>query len=736
MISKAQSQRIGWVAAESIIGRMKKTVASETGDQTMRLRRAAIRNFRLLREADLCFDPRSTVIVGRNNSGKTSLTELFRRLLQDEKSPRFRLEDFSLCAYDMFWNAFLLHQQACEEDEVRSALPVVETRLTVAYGDSANLGLLGEFIVDLDPETTEAVILVRYGPKEGAVAYLFEGLSPDPGVPESPSETFFKELAKRISDCYEAVLTAVDPHDETNTKTLEWSKLRALVQVGFINAQRGLDDVTHKDRDVLSKILESLFKTAISNEADSEDRRIAESLELAVASVQESIDGEFREYLKTLSPTFDLFGYPGLTDPQLRTETTLEVERLLTDHTRIRYGSVDGVSLPETYNGLGTRNLIFILLQLLAFFKEYQAKPESPALHMVFIEEPEAHLHPQMQEVFISKLSEIADAFAKGYNEGRPWPVQFIVTTHSPHIANQAPFDATRYFVAIPEPKPPLKPKAKAQAQACAGDSCSTKIKDLGAGPSGMKKQDRDFLHQYMTLTRCDLFFADKAVLIEGATERLMLPVMIKKVEEKQAPGERGLSSQYLSVVEVGGAYAHRFYDLLDFLELRTLIVTDLDSVDKDSKGEACKVSAGVKSSNACVNDWFEKKGQSPAELIKKTEDEKTKPLRRLAYQVPEANDGPCGRSFEAAFMLANEELFNLSGSDVQKEEEVWVKTEKVKKTEFALKYAIDETEWAVPRYIAEGLNWLAEGPSCGMPGATEGATSADDATSAEGSTS
>ena len=443
------------------------------------------------------------------------------------------------------------------------------------------------------------------------------------------------------------MLLAVDPNDETNTKTLEWSKFRALMQVGFINAQRGLDDVTHKDRDVLSKILESLFKTALSSEADSEDRKTAESLELAVATVQESIDGEFKEYLKTLSPTFELFGYPGLTDPQLRTETTLEVERLLTDHTRIRYGTADGVSLPEAYNGLGTRNLIFILLQLLAFFKEFQAKPESPALHVVFIEEPEAHLHPQMQEVFISKLSEIADAFAKGYNEGRPWPVQFVVTTHSPHIANRAPFDATRYFVAIPEPE------ADAQPQTCGGDSCTTKIKDLGAGPSGMKKKDRDFLHQYMTLTKCDLFFADKAVLIEGTTERLMLPVMIAKIEADQPSGERRLSSQYVSVVEVGGAYAHRFYDLLDFLELRTLIITDLDSVDRD-KGEACKVSDGVKSSNACVNDWFGPTNLSPAELILKSDADKTMPLRRLAYQVPEVSGGPCGRSFEAAFMLAN----------------------------------------------------------------------------------
>jgi putative ATP-dependent endonuclease of OLD family len=139
---------------------MKKTVEKEIGDSVMRLRQADIKNFRLLKDASLCFDRRSTVIVGRNNSGKTSLTELFRRWLQDEKSPRFRLEDFSLSTYDMFWSAFVLHSRSRDENEVLSALPVIETKLTVSYGDSAALGMLGEFIVDLDPDTTETVVLL------------------------------------------------------------------------------------------------------------------------------------------------------------------------------------------------------------------------------------------------------------------------------------------------------------------------------------------------------------------------------------------------------------------------------------------------------------------------------------------------------------------------------------------------------------------------------------------------
>lgn len=366
-----------------------------------------------------------------------------------------------------------------------------------------------------------------------------------------------------------------------------------------------------------------LFQTAMSGGADSTDQAAAQKLSEAILDMQESIDKNFNERLEDLLPAFELFGYPGLSDPKLRTETTLDVDRLLLNHTKIRYPGTNGVSLPEAYNGLGTRNLIFILLKLHEFFKLYRARKPLPGLQLVFIEEPEAHLHPQMQEVFIAKLAEVADIFTRKFDErerkfrkedcspsvpegdpsgpcrdpvaasagsrsdcgthSEPWPVQFVVTTHSSHVANRAPFCAMRYFLATGETTTHTS-------------SVRTRIKDLSAGLGGPFKDDGDFLHQYMTLTRCDLLFADKAMLVEGTTERLLLPKMIEKVEAETAAGGR-LSSQYVSIVEVGGAYAHRFFRLIEFLELRTLIITDLDSAKANDNGKyvACKVAEGTR---------------------------------------------------------------------------------------------------------------------------------------------
>jgi hypothetical protein len=216
-----------------------------------------------------------------------------------------------------------------------------------------------------------------------------------------------------------------------------------------------------------------------------------------------------------------------------------------------------------------------------------------------------------------------------------------------------------------------------------------------------------------MTLTRSDLLFADKAVLIEGTTERLLLPKMIAKVEVDKPQGPH-LSSQYVSVVEVGGAYAHLFFGLLDFLQLHTLILTDLDAVNEADSGKACKVSAGTHTSNACLRGWFGDPKITPGALIGKPTEEKIHKLRRLAYQVPESKEAPCGRSFEDAFILANGTLFGLTdGNASEKETQAWELAKGVgKKSDFALEYAITKTDWVVPRYIAEGLRWLADGPA------------------------
>lgn len=671
----------------------------------MQIEKVRVEGFRLLQDVEIMLEPNSTVIVGRNNSGKTSFTDVFDRFI-GETGARFRLEDFSSASRSKFFDAKELRENKASTAEILATLPKIVLTLTFTYDSTASsLGPLAPFVIDLDIASTTAIVRIEYGPTLATLHTLLDVPSAAEGIDSNTH--FLRLLRERLTEAYSIRVCAIDPTDSTNLRNFEGTAvLAALVQCNFVRAQRTLDHARHGDADVIGKLLGTLFKTAKAPTAAVADQELVAKLKSSVEEIERNVQRDFDEMLKNLLPTMEVLGFPSLNDTELRPETSLNVEALLSDHTKVVYTGVDGVNLPEGYNGLGTRNLIYMLLQLESFHKTYRAKATHPITHLIFIEEPEAHLHPQMQEVFINQLNTAIGKLSANYPDEPAWKVQFVITTHSPHVANAASFEAVRYFLNESQDKTSVR---------------QTKVKDFKKGMASILDDDQDFLHQYMTLTKCDLYFADKAIMVEGTTERLLIPRLCELVD-KSLDEKNKLARQYVTCVEVGGAYAHIFYPLLDFLELKTLVITDLDStkeVKKNKKGkmiptwEKCPVAEGQRTSNAAIKKWFQPEGQiTPAELVAKTTEEKQSGCRCIAYQIPETSETDvCARSYEDALVLANPDRFEWP-NEQDEATEAWEIAKGLAKVDTALRFAIREKEWTVPRYIREGLEWLSKPPA------------------------
>ena len=136
----------------------------------------------------------TTLIVGRNNSGKTSLSEAIRRFLADQ-NPRFQIEDFSNTSYDRFCDALAAKSAGRPDDEVRTLIPSIELRLLFRYDpNQPDLGALSDFIVDLDPDCNEALVVARYELRDGAIDSLFAD-QPAGNLTDRDRIAFFQELA-------------------------------------------------------------------------------------------------------------------------------------------------------------------------------------------------------------------------------------------------------------------------------------------------------------------------------------------------------------------------------------------------------------------------------------------------------------------------------------------------------------------------------------------------------------
>ena len=725
----------------------------------MKITFVEIQNFRKLKACRVEIASKETILVGANNSGKTSAMDSMILFLKKSRRKDIATTDFTLSNWTHINQIGTQWVNTCDGNKPDFTLeqwlpylPSVDVWLDVNETDIHH-------IIHLLPTldwTSDQLLGVRlaFAPKDIEKLYKefidachaarqteqsasSEGKSKLSLWPESMRDFLDRELHKYFEvESYILDPTKCDEPDNgaakpqllpADSEPMDKEPFEGLFKIDVITAQRGFsdpktEDETHSRFASLSTQLRQYFVKHLdpSESPDNNDIEALQAIEAAKTVFDEKLKTSFTPAIKELEG----LNYPGFSDPQISLTSKISPIDSLDHKTAVRFnlpGSAS-LSLPEKYNGLGYQNLISMVFSLIRFRDEWMrvgkaAKRQSNGetiikpLHIVLIEEPEAHLHAQVQQVFIKKAYHVL----RGHDQlkGDQPSTQMIVSTHSSHIAHELDFTCLRYFRREPAKQDGEIPSA----------TVVNLSKTFGDGDDTSR-----FAARYIKSTHCDLFFADAAILVEGSAERMLVPHFIRHNFLK-------LDQSYISLLEIGGSHAHRLKPLLETLGLLSLVITDLDSIGESGTAKIFpERGKKYRTGNTTLKEWIPKK-EPLDKILDCSDDDKQSENKQIkvAYQCPiklkykddSTEEEVIPYTFEDSLALTNLQLFRdykspkgllkklteALGKDTlnNASKEMFDNLGKGSKAEMALEllYLTDPSALKPPAYISDGLQWL-----------------------------
>ena len=674
----------------------------------MKIEMAQVRNFRILKELDVDFEDNLSLIIGKNNSGKTSFLAILEKFLVETK-PVFSLDDYNIES-----------QKAIVAFETSSYTPEdfneisLSLKLYISYKDTDNIGNASELILDLDMDNHRLVVLFEYVIEFEKYRKLLADYAE---YIESGVNHKFEYFVSQYINRYFAIrIRALEYGNEENSKVVNGDIIKSIISMGTIGARRDVDNEQGRGKS-LSMLAGRYYNANVLSDTDFPElqEQLRETDEKLTDTYQKLFQPVVREIMEmSYNPQ----------EAEIAILSSLSEKRIFQDNTTVKYKH-DNTLLPEDYNGLGYLNLFAIIFEIRIKLDQLAKKnkpDESPTpINLLFIEEPEAHTHPQMQYVFIANIKRILAQHQAAM------PLQTIISTHSSHIVSQCDFDDIKYFFRVTH---------VSVENRSLNNLYSQMVNATEADEKAQQERRYRFVKQYVSLNRAELFFADKAVLIEGDTERMLMTAMMKKIDAAHATDENyvPLLSQNVSTIEVG-AYAHVFATFLGFLGIKTLIITDLDCASSQENNKSKPFNEADVTSNASIQYFLATKKLE--EIVTTIDAQRTfsyalatsawtadkSGVLRIVFQVEE--NGYQASSFEDAFICRNTQflvdnkadfagLKNRSSLTAGNLDYYALANSCIdSKTSFALDILLyggdDQEKWDIPPYIKEGLEWLAQ---------------------------
>ena len=716
----------------------------------MRIDFIHIQNFRKLKNCRIDVSARETLLVGANNSGKTSAMDALILFLTKNRS--FDLKDFTLSNWSAINKIGDIWLKEKDHEKIdltskpwESEIPTLDIWLHV---ENTELQHVSHIIPSLDWKGGLLGVRLQYEPTDIESLYTdfiksIENSENIYDAKKGKSATFnlwpknLRDfLDKKLGTYFRVQTYLLDPAQNEKPQSLtekdiavQNEVLNKLINVDIINAQRGFTDVNTDAVEGsatknLSSQLRNYYEKHLNPSVNPTKADVDALVELhqAKETFNTNLESSFKDALSELE---DL-NYPGFGNPQIKLNSEISTASSLQHDSAVQYALNDGkteLSLPEKYNGLGYQNLISMIFKLISFRDKWMKKGKSldpndseiifQPIHLVLVEEPEAHLHAQVQQVFIRKAYSVLRKH-DNLRDVTTFTTQLIISTHSNHIAHEMDFTALRYFRRNISEK---------------GSINTSSVVNLSK-TFGTDDDTTRFAKRYLKTTHSNLFFSDAAILVEGPAERMLVPYFITHHTQ--------LSSCYVSILEIGGSHAHTLRPLIEALGLITLVITDLDSVIKDSKGKKTQPALGkdYETGNSTLKGWIpaEKDLDKLLSITFDKKEDKKNPIR-IAYQTPvkiyeeKKETIVYPYTFEDSLVLENASIFKsltdakgllkkmvkaTNDDSVQKSaDELYriITDPSSKKAEFALElfYFKEPDVLKTPKYIEEGLLWVEE---------------------------
>ena len=752
----------------------------------MRIAYFEIQNFRKLKSCRVEIGERETLLIGANNSGKTSAIEAFILFLKKERNKEIVTTDFTLSNWHElnaighswvqsddadFIQAAQLEAIGGNEasvfylDSWRDNLPTLDLWLDVNDAEihyvshliptlSWKGGLIGVRLI-LEPKINDQQQVEglykdfrqAFKAAESAVAAFNPKKNPGNQPPKLWPQTLREFLDKKLHTYFTINAYLLDPARleapvdgvakpqklSGNAFPISSNPFDGLFKLDVINAQRGFSDPNSSDSTSSSATsLSSQFRSYYDKHLNPSELPEPEDIDAlsAIEEAKNKFDVRLKNSFQSAITELETMGYPGFSDPTIFVTTDVKPIDGLAHDSAVQF-RVDGgnqdkpLALPEKYNGLGYQNLVSMVFRLIRYRDEWMRVGKAgkqlenagsviEPLHLVLIEEPEAHLHAQVQQVFIKNAYKVL----RGNNnlkDSDKFTTQLVLSTHSSHIAHEVNFTDLRYFRRLPAISKKDVPCASlVNLSETFGDNSDTS----------------KFAARYLKTTHCDLFFADAVILVEGPAERMLVPHFIKARYCE-------LDSRYITVLEIGGSHAHRLQPLIEKLGIFCLVITDLDSVEKPDNERAKKIQPargkGYLTGNDTLKRWLPKI-EILDDLLDCTEKVSENGLVCVSYPATVSvaftqgagDEKTIPYTFEDALALDNIELFKnitvnrglikkikeaLSAGTIDEacKDMFEALGGSAKKAEMALEllFLHEPSELVPPQYIAEGLVWL-----------------------------